>query len=151
MDNQLTKQTKVDAINQHIYSINAQIYNLDLTLEEERSKEVIDQEMINQIEAMRPDMVRKINRLEEILYELQNYDILGREENMTSMLTNEDKAAIVTQHIKNVEYSIYNLELSLIEENSVTSPDADKISSLNEQLDDLTSQKAALETELSKL
>lgn len=70
MDNQLTKQTKVDAINQHIYSINAQIYNLDLTLEEERSKEVIDQEMINQIEAMRPDMVRKINRLEEILYEL---------------------------------------------------------------------------------
>lgn len=67
------------------------------------------------------------------------------------MLTNEDKAAIVTQHIKNVEYSIYNLELSLIEENSVTSPDADKISSLNEQLDDLTSQKAALETELSKL
>lgn len=70
---------------------------------------------------------------------------------MTSMLTNEDKAAIVTQHIKNVEYSIYNLELSLIEENSVTSPDADKISSLNEQLDDLTSQKAALETELSKL
>jgi cob(I)alamin adenosyltransferase len=67
MDNQLTKQTKVDAINQHIYSINAQIYNLDLTLEEERSKEVIDQEMINQIESMRPDMIRKINKLNDLL------------------------------------------------------------------------------------
>jgi hypothetical protein len=70
---------------------------------------------------------------------------------MTSILTNEEKSAIVTQHIKNIEYSVYNLELSLIEENSVSAPDATKVSSLNEQLDDLTSQKAALEAELLKL
>lgn len=67
MSNELTKQSKIDAINQHIYSINAQIYNLDLTLEEEQSKEVIDQEMINQIESMRPDMIRKINKLNDLL------------------------------------------------------------------------------------
>jgi hypothetical protein len=70
---------------------------------------------------------------------------------MTLTLTNEEKAAVVTQHIKNVEYSIYNLELSVIEENSITSPDATKISSLNEQLNDLALQKTALSSELSSL
>lgn len=70
---------------------------------------------------------------------------------MTSILTNEEKAAIVNQHIKNVEYSIYNVELSVIAENAVSSPDADKITSLNNQLSDLTAQKAALEAELSAL
>lgn len=70
---------------------------------------------------------------------------------MTSILTNEEKSAIVNQHIKNVEYSIYNIELSVVAENAVSSPDADKITSLNNQLSDLTAQKAALEAELSAL
>jgi hypothetical protein len=70
---------------------------------------------------------------------------------MSIVLTNEEKSAIVSQHIKNVDYSIYNLELSLIEENAVTSPDADKISSLNDQLTDLNAQKTALNAELSAL
>jgi hypothetical protein len=66
-------------------------------------------------------------------------------------LTNEEKSAVVTQHIKNVEYSIYNLELSVIEENSVSSPDATKISSLNGQVEDLEAQKTALNAELATL
>jgi len=70
---------------------------------------------------------------------------------MSVVLTNEEKSVIVSQHIKNVDYSIYNLELSLIEENAVTSPDADKISSLNDQLTDLNAQKTALNSELSDL
>jgi septal ring factor EnvC (AmiA/AmiB activator) len=70
---------------------------------------------------------------------------------MTLTLTNEEKAAVVTQHIKNVEYSIYNLELSVIEENSVSSPDATKISSLNGQIEDLEAQKTALNAELATL
>jgi hypothetical protein len=70
---------------------------------------------------------------------------------MSITLTNEEKSAIVTQHIKNVDYSIYNLELSVIEENAVSSPDADKISSLNSQLTDLNAQKTALTSELSAL
>lgn len=70
---------------------------------------------------------------------------------MTSILTNEEKAGIVTQHIKNIEYSMYNLNLSVIEENSVASPDNDKVDSLNSQLSDLLAQKNALEAELSAL
>lgn len=70
---------------------------------------------------------------------------------MSITLTNEEKAAVVSQHIKNVDYSIYNLELSVIEENAVSSPDADKISSLNSQLTDLNAQKTALTSELSSL
>ena len=70
---------------------------------------------------------------------------------MTSILTNEEKVTIVTQHIKNVDYAIYNLELSIVEENSVASTDAAKITSLTAQLNDTKSQKAALELELGKL
>ena len=70
---------------------------------------------------------------------------------MSTILTNEEKSGIVSQHIKNVEYSLYNLNLSLIEENAVSSPDADKIESLNDQIDDLNAQKAALQSELSNL
>ena len=70
---------------------------------------------------------------------------------MTTILTNEEKSGIVSQHIKNVEYSLYNLSLSLIEENAVSSPDADKISSLNDQIADLNAQKTALQSELSDL
>ena len=70
---------------------------------------------------------------------------------MTSILTNEEKSGIISQHIKNVEYSLYNLSLSLIEENAVSSPDEDKISSLNDQISDLNAQKTALETELANL
>lgn len=70
---------------------------------------------------------------------------------MSTILTNEEKSGIVSQHIKNVEYSLYNLSLSLLEENSVSSPDADKVISLNNQIDDLNAQKTALESELSIL
>lgn len=71
MNNELTIQTKIDIINQHIYSVNMQIYNLDLTLEEEQSKEVVDQARIEEIESMRPDMIRIIGRLEEMLDQVE--------------------------------------------------------------------------------
>jgi hypothetical protein len=66
-------------------------------------------------------------------------------------LTNEDKLTIVNQHIKNVEFSKYNLELSLIEENSVASPDASVIDSLNSQIVSVNAKLAALEAEKSDL
>ena len=66
-------------------------------------------------------------------------------------LTNEDKLTIVNQHKKNVEFSKYNLELSLIEENSVASPDATTIASLNSQIVSANAKLAALEAEKSDL
>ena len=66
-------------------------------------------------------------------------------------LTNEDKLSIIDQHIKNVEFSKYNLELSLIEENAVANPDATTISSLNAQIVSANAKLAALESEKSAL
>jgi len=70
---------------------------------------------------------------------------------MTYELTNEEKAAIVNQHIKNLEYNIYNLQVSLVEENAVSAPDADKVSSLNNQISEASTKKTALLAELSDL
>lgn len=70
---------------------------------------------------------------------------------MSTILTNEEKSGIISQHIKNVEYSLYNLTLSLLEENAVSSPDADKVNLLNDQIDDLNAQKSVLESERSSL
>lgn len=70
---------------------------------------------------------------------------------MTSILTNEDKIAIVNQHIKNLAYSLYNVEISKIEANAASSPSASTLSSLTEQAMELTAQIAALETELDSL
>ena len=64
-------------------------------------------------------------------------------------LTNEEKAAIVNQHIKNLEYSKFNLELSLVEENAVAS--SDSIVSLESQLTELGLKKTALLEELAKV
>ena len=68
---------------------------------------------------------------------------------MTYVLTNEEKAAIVNQHIKNLEYSKFNLELSLVEENAATS--SDSIVSLESQLAELNLKKTALLEELAKV
>jgi len=70
---------------------------------------------------------------------------------MSIDLTNEEKSGIVYQHIKNVEYSLYNITLSLIEENAVLLPDSEKVDSLNNQISDLNAQKVALQSELAKL
>jgi len=70
---------------------------------------------------------------------------------MTYELTNEEKSAIVNQHVKNLEYNIYNLQVSLIEENAVSTPDASKISSLNSQISESNVKKTALLAELDEL
>jgi hypothetical protein len=70
---------------------------------------------------------------------------------MSYELTNEEKAAIVNQHIKNLEYNIYNLQVSLVEENAVSTPDAAKVSSLNSQISEANTKKTALLAELDEL
>ena len=70
---------------------------------------------------------------------------------MTIELTSEEKAAIVQQHIKNVAYSEYNVTLSLLEAQAVTSPNADLVESLNKQLQESIAKKQALQDELDSL
>lgn len=67
---------------------------------------------------------------------------------MTSILTNEDKIAILNQHIKNLAYSLYNVEVSKIEANAATTPNASTVSSLTAQAAELTAQIDALQEEL---
>lgn len=68
-----------------------------------------------------------------------------------TILTNEDKISIINQHKKNVEYSKYNLQVSLIEENAVTSPDQDAIDALNDKISEIDKKITALDAEISSL
>ena len=70
---------------------------------------------------------------------------------MTIELTKEDKAAIVNQHLKDLAYTEYNLELNLIEINASTTPNQDNLDSVNNQLQDINKRKAALQAELDSL
>jgi len=66
-------------------------------------------------------------------------------------LTNQEKIDIVNQHLKNVNYSLYNLSLSVVEENAVSEPNSDSIANLNAQISDLNAKTTTLEAELQSL
>jgi hypothetical protein len=68
-----------------------------------------------------------------------------------TLLTNEEKATIINQHIKNLEYSKFNAQISIVEENAKSEPEAEVLTSLNDQLADYTSRITALKAELDKL
>lgn len=66
-------------------------------------------------------------------------------------LTNEEKVVIVNQHLKNLNYSKFNIEISLIEENAKSIRDTDQIASLNAQSTDIDSRITALEAKIEEL
>ena len=70
---------------------------------------------------------------------------------MTSILTNEEKIAIVDQHIRGLDYSIYGVELDIIEAEAVSLVDTEYVASLNDKLLTLNDKRAALVTEKSVL
>ena len=70
---------------------------------------------------------------------------------MSIILTNEEKIAVVEQHLKSIEYSIYGTTLDLVEANSVSTPDSAVISSLNARLADQNAKKDALLAEKTTL
>jgi hypothetical protein len=63
---------------------------------------------------------------------------------MTVELTPEEKIAIIDQHLKTVEYSLFNYELDLIEANAVTPVDQAVISSVQSKVTAVTTKKNAL-------
>lgn len=70
---------------------------------------------------------------------------------MTTLLSNEEKAGIINQHLKNVHYNKFNIEISIVEENAKANPEAAAVANLNTQLSDLNSRIEALDAELDKL
>ena len=66
-------------------------------------------------------------------------------------LTKQEKTDIINQHQRNLVYNKYNTELSIVEENAKTSPDAEVIATLNAKINELTSQLNALKSELDSL
>jgi hypothetical protein len=66
-------------------------------------------------------------------------------------LTNTEKKVILSQHIKGINTSIYNINVSLISANAVDEPDQQLIDNLNIQLLKEEEKKNALMNEYSLL
>lgn len=66
-------------------------------------------------------------------------------------LSNSEKTSLIAQHQRNNELNKYNLQLALVEENSMTAPNAEIISSLNSQIADCDRRLAALAAELAEV
>jgi hypothetical protein len=70
---------------------------------------------------------------------------------MTIELTNEEKLGLVAQHIKSVDYSIYGLQLDLLEVQAVPNADASQVSNINSRITLLNTKRAALVEEKDSL
>ena len=70
---------------------------------------------------------------------------------MTTILTNEDKASIINQHKRNLEINKFNLELSLAEENAITSPNAELVATYTAQIADFAKKITVLDAELAEV
>ena len=68
---------------------------------------------------------------------------------MTINLTKEEKAQIISSHIKNLNYTKYNLEIDIIQENARVAPSESALTNFNTQIDEVDDQIAALQTQLT--
>lgn len=70
---------------------------------------------------------------------------------MTYELTNDEKRNIINQHLRNLKYSQYGIEISLMEENADSAPDQENIDSLTGQLTTINDKIDVLVTELATI
>lgn len=70
---------------------------------------------------------------------------------MVYTLTKEEKIDIINQHLKNLEYSKFNSEISLIEESSIPEPQQALVDEIQSQLDSINTKMAALLSEIAAL
>ena len=68
---------------------------------------------------------------------------------MTYELTNDEKRNIINQHLRNLEYSKFNVEISLVEENADPAPDQANLDTLTGQLSTINGKMEALVAELA--
>lgn len=66
-------------------------------------------------------------------------------------LTKEEKIDIVNQHLKNVVINIYNLNVLLIQESALDTPNQEAIDSIQSQIDSAFKKKVSLESKLEEL
>ena len=68
-----------------------------------------------------------------------------------SLLTNADKLNIVNQHIKSLDFQIYNAEVDLIEANAESPINTEYIASVNARITAMNTKRAALAAEAAPL
>lgn len=66
-------------------------------------------------------------------------------------LSNEEKSSVLVTHLRNLSYSKYNTEVSIVEEESLARPSQETITQLNAQLTAIQTKIAALVAELDLL
>jgi ABC-type phosphate transport system auxiliary subunit len=68
-----------------------------------------------------------------------------------STLTTEEKKSVINQHIKTLDYAIYNADLELLQINVDGNPNQDSLNAINARRSGLLAKRAVLETELDSL
>lgn len=66
-------------------------------------------------------------------------------------LSNEEKSSVITTHLRNLSYSKYNTEISIVEEESLPKPSQETLTQLNAQLSAIQTKISALVAELDLL
>lgn len=66
-------------------------------------------------------------------------------------LTNEEKKSIAMQHAKGTMLNIFNLQMSLAEENALTNPDQSIIDSINKQISEFQKKLDVMTNEIQSL
>jgi hypothetical protein len=64
-------------------------------------------------------------------------------------LSKEEKAQIITSHLRSLAYTKYGLEIDTIQENAKSSPNTEVLTNINAQITEVNLQITALTTELA--
>ena len=70
---------------------------------------------------------------------------------MTYELSTEEKVSIVNQHLRNISFKKYNLDLSLVEEQALSTPSQERLNEINSDIAEVAAQTAVLLLELESL
>ena len=66
-------------------------------------------------------------------------------------LTKEEKIGVIQSHMKNVQYSKYNAQITLVEEGALETPNAENVAAANEVITKADLQLTALQAEIDAL
>ena len=66
-------------------------------------------------------------------------------------LSSEEKISLINSHIKNIQFTKYNAELSIIEENAAVAPNTETLASFTAIIAKSDAQVLALQAEIDAL